>query len=124
MTSGFPSSSTEASVQANIVSVGYANYSLPGNPFTSGARISLKATTACCTSDYLTGNYPSGNEVGADAVTSSSSTTLKQDATWLVRPGLANSNCVSFQTANGSGDYIRHGLAAESGSLGGPGLVI
>ena len=108
MTSGYPSSSTEASVQANIVSVGYANYTLPSNPFTSGTKVSLKATTPCCTSDYLTGNYPSGDEVGADAVTSSSSTTLKEDATWIVRPGLANSNCISFETNNGSGDYIRH----------------
>ena len=108
MTTGYPSSSTEASVQANIVAAGYANYSLPSNPFTSGTKVSLKATTPCCTSDYLTGNYPSGNEVGADAVTSSSSTTLKEDATWIVRPGLANSNCISFETNNGSGDYIRH----------------
>ena len=108
LTSGYPSSSTEASVQANIVSVGYANYTLPSNPFTSGTKVSLKATTPCCTSDYLTGNYPSGDEVGADAVTSSSSTTLKEDATWIVRPGLANSNCISFETNNGSGDYIRH----------------
>jgi hypothetical protein len=108
MTSGYPSSSTEASVQANIVAVGYANYTLPSNPFTSGTKVSLKATTPCCTSDYLTGNYPSSDEVGADAVTSSSSTTLKEDATWIVRPGLANSNCVSFETNNGSGDYIRH----------------
>jgi hypothetical protein len=108
LTSGYPSSSTEASVQANIVSVGYANYALPSNPFTSGTKVSLKATTPCCTSDYLTGNYPSGDEVGADAVTSSSSTTLKEDATWIVRPGLANSNCISFETNNGSGDYIRH----------------
>jgi hypothetical protein len=108
MTSGEPSASTEASVQANIVSVGYANFTLPSNPFTSGAKISLKATTPCCTSDYLTGNFPSGNEVGADAVTSSSSLTLREDATWLIRPGLANSNCISFQTNNGSGDYIRH----------------
>src|ERR1700722_12869897 len=90
MTSGYPSAATEASVQANIVSVGYANYTLPSNPFTSGARISLKATTPCCTSDYLTGNNPSGDEVGLVAVTSSSSTTIKQDATWIAEPGLAN----------------------------------
>ena len=108
MTSGYPSPGTEASVQANIVAVGYANYTLPSNPFTPGTKVSLKATTPCCTSDYLTGNYPSSDEVGADAVTSSSSTTLKEDATWIVEPGLANSNCVSFETNNGSGDYIRH----------------
>src|ERR1700684_4541938 len=63
MTSGYPSASTEAAVQANIVSVGYANYTLPSNPFTTGAEISLQATTPCCTGDYLTGNT-SGNVVG------------------------------------------------------------
>ncbi|HXT94649.1 MAG TPA: AbfB domain-containing protein, partial [Trebonia sp.] len=51
----------------------------------------------------------------------SSSTTLKEDATWIVRPGLANSNCISFETNNGSGDYIRHSgfqlhLQANDGS--------
>jgi hypothetical protein len=107
MTSGEPSAATEASVQANIVSVGYANYTLPSNPFTSGKEISLQATTPCCTGDYLTGNT-SADDVGIEAVTSSSSSTLKADATWIVEPGLANSNCVSFESANGSGDYIRH----------------
>ena len=107
MTSGYPSSSTEAAVQANIVSVGYANYALSGNPFTAGAEISLNATTPCCTGDYLTGDT-SGDEVGIASVTSSSSSTLKADATWIVEPGLANSSCVSFESANGSGDYIRH----------------
>jgi hypothetical protein len=33
---------------------------------------------------------------------------VKADATWIVEPGLANSSCVSFESANGSGDYIRH----------------
>jgi non-reducing end alpha-L-arabinofuranosidase len=107
MTSGYPSASTEAAVQANIVSAGYANYTLPSNPFTTGKNISLQATTPCCTGDYLTGNT-SGNEVGAASVTSSSSSTVKADATWTVEPGLANSSCVSFKSANGSGDYIRH----------------
>ncbi len=41
-------------------------------------------------------------------MTSSSSATLKADATWIVEPGLANSSCVSFESANGSGDFIRH----------------
>jgi hypothetical protein len=106
MTSGYPTAATEASVQANIVSVGYANYST--NPFTTGEEVSLQATTPCCTSDYLTGDYPSSDEVGIDAVTSSSSSTVKEDATWIAEPGLANSSCVSFKSANGSGDYIRH----------------
>jgi len=46
--------------------------------------------------------------VGITSVTSSSSSTLKANATWIVEPGLANSSCISFKTDNGSGDYIRH----------------
>ena len=42
------------------------------------------------------------------AVTSSSSSTVKANATWIVEPGLANSNCVSFESANESGEYLRH----------------
>jgi hypothetical protein len=107
MTAGYPTDAADNSVQTNVVSVGYANFTLPGNPFTTGARISLRATTACCTGDYLTGNT-SGNDVGIASVTSSSSATLKANATWIVEPGLANSSCVSFESANGSGDFIRH----------------
>jgi hypothetical protein len=105
MTSGYPTAAAEAAVQANIVSAGYSTYST--NPFTTGEEVSLQATTPCCTGDYLTGDT-SGDDVGIEAVTSSSSSTLKEDATWIVEPGLANSSCVSFESANGSGDYIRH----------------
>jgi non-reducing end alpha-L-arabinofuranosidase len=107
MTSGYPTAATEAAVQANIVAAGYTAYTLPSNPFTSGAVVSLQATTPCCTGDYLTGDT-SGDDVGIEAVTSSSSSTVKEDATWIVEPGLANSSCVSFKSDNGSGDYIRH----------------
>jgi hypothetical protein len=107
LTSGYPTAATEAAVQANIVAAGYSAYTLPSNPFTSGKEISLNATTPCCTGDYLTGDT-SGDDVGIVSVTSSSSSTLKADATWIVEPGLANSSCVSFESANGSGDYIRH----------------
>jgi hypothetical protein len=94
MTSGYPSAAAEASVQANIVSVGYANYTLPSNPFTSGKQISLQATTPCCTGDYLAGDYPSSDEVGADAVTSSSSST--------VRPTRPGSSSPAWPTATAS----------------------
>jgi hypothetical protein len=107
LTSGYPTASTEAAVQANIVGAAYSAYTLPSNPFTTGKDISLQATTACCTGDYLTGDT-SGDDVGIESVTSSSSSTVKADATWIVEPGLANSSCVSFESANGSGDYIRH----------------
>ncbi len=106
MTSGYPSDSTENSVQANIVAAGYATAAV-STPFTPGARVSLQATTACCTSDYLQ-HDASDSTVVIGAVTSSSSSTVKGDATWVVRAGLANSSCISFESANVSGSYLRH----------------
>jgi hypothetical protein len=105
MTSGYPSDATENSVQANIVAAQYTTFTLSG--MTAGSRISLRATTACCTGDYLRHN-DGDTKVVIPAVSSSSSATLKGDATWIVRPGLANSSCVSFESANKSGQYLRH----------------
>lgn len=42
-----------------------------------------RATTPCCTGDYLTGNT-SGNDVGIESVTASSSATVKADTTGAV----------------------------------------
>jgi hypothetical protein len=104
MVKGYPSDATDAAVQANIAAAGYATIT---TPFTSGARLSLQATTSCCTSDYLQ-HDASDNKVVIAAVTSSSSSTAKADATWIVEPGLADSSCISFQSANQSGQYLRH----------------
>jgi non-reducing end alpha-L-arabinofuranosidase len=105
MTSGYPSDATENSVQANVVAAGYTASS--STPFTSGARVSIQATTACCTADYLT-HDDSDTKVVLTNVTASSSATLKGDATWIVHAGLGNSACVSFESANKAGFYIRH----------------
>jgi hypothetical protein len=105
LTSGYPSSSTESSVQANIVSAGYSESN--STPFKSGATVSIQATTACCTADYIT-HDDSDTKVVLDTITSSSSSTLKGDATWIVTTGLANSACVSFESENKSGYYLRH----------------
>jgi hypothetical protein len=108
MTSGYPTDATENSVQANIVAAGYAATTGGGGaPFTPGARMSLQATTACCTADYLQHNA-ADNKVIIAAVTSGSSATDKADATWVVRAGLASSSCISFESANVSGSYLRH----------------
>jgi hypothetical protein len=121
MTSGYPSDATENAVQANIASVGYANSSgSGGGGLTPGQRLSLRATTACCTSDYIRHDDADTNVV-ISAISSSSSATDKADATWIVRAGLANSSCVSFESANRSGQYLRHQnfqlhLAASDGS--------
>jgi hypothetical protein len=105
MTSGYPSDATENSVQSSIVSVGYTQSS--STPFTAGSTVSIQATTSGYTGYYLT-HDDSDTKVVMDAITSSSSSTLKGDATWLVVAGLANSQCVSFESQNKSGYYIRH----------------
>ncbi|MEV5880033.1 alpha-L-arabinofuranosidase B [Streptomyces sp. NPDC052101] len=103
MVKGYPSDATDAAVQANIAAVGYVT----GTALTPGARVSLQATTSCCTSDYLQ-HDTSVDKVVIAPVNSSSSTTDEADATWIVRPGLANSNCISLESANASGSYLRH----------------
>ncbi|WP_329461406.1 alpha-L-arabinofuranosidase B [Streptomyces sp. NBC_01431] len=105
MVKGYPSDATDAAVQANIAAAGYASGT--ATPFTPGARLSLQATTACCTTDYLRHDM-SDDKVAIGAVTTGSSSTDKADATWIVRSGLANSNCVSFEAANAPGRYLRH----------------
>jgi hypothetical protein len=107
MTSGYPSDATENAVQATINSVGYSTSSSGANPITPGARISLQATTGCCTSDYVRHDDADANVV-ISPISSSSSATDKADATWTVRAGLSNSSCVSFESANSSGQYLRH----------------
>ena len=106
MTAGLPSEATDAAVQAGIVAAGYAAHPASSSPAV-GSRISLNATTACCTGDYLT--HDAGDtKVVISPVTSASSTATKSDATWIVRAGLANSSCISFESANESGQYLRH----------------
>ena len=102
MVKGYPSDATAAAVQANITAAGYSTGVL-----TPGSRISLQATTACCTSDYLR-HDDTDTKVVISAVDSASSATTKADATWIVRAGLADSNCLSFESANASGQFLRH----------------
>ncbi|MFE9425992.1 alpha-L-arabinofuranosidase B [Kitasatospora sp. NPDC006697] len=106
MVKGYPSDATDAAVQANIAAAGYSTST--GTPsLTPGSRVSLRATTACCTSDYLR-HDDSDSKVVISPITASSSATDKGDASWLVRPGLADSSCLSFESANAPGSYLRH----------------
>jgi hypothetical protein len=102
MVQGYPSDATDAAVQADIAAAGYSTGS-----FAPGARVSLQATTACCTSDYLS-HDDADSKVVISAITSASTATAKADATWIVRPGLANAGCVSLESADASGRYLRH----------------
>jgi non-reducing end alpha-L-arabinofuranosidase len=69
--------------------------------------ISIQATTACCTSSYI--QHDDGdNRVVLAQITSGSSTADKADATWIVQPGLSDSSCISFESANDSGQYLKY----------------
>ena len=103
MTAGYPTDATENAVQADITTADYATTT----PFVPGARISIKATTACCTSDYIQ-HDASDDKVVIAPVTSASSATDQADSTWIVEPGLADSSCVSFESANVAREYLRH----------------
>ncbi|GAB7355649.1 hypothetical protein MBLNU459_g6364t1 [Dothideomycetes sp. NU459] len=105
MTTGYPSDATEASVQANIVAAKYATTSLNTAALTVGSKISLRVTTAGYNTRYIA---HTGATVNTQVVTSSSSTALKQEASWTVRTGLGNSGCYSFESVDTPGSYIRH----------------
>ncbi|KAJ7819931.1 glycoside hydrolase family 54 protein [Mycena olivaceomarginata] len=106
MTSGYPSDATENSVQANIVAARYATTSLTSGPaVTVGSTVSLRATTACCTTRFLA---HTGTTVNTQVVSSTSTSALKLSASWTVVAGLANSACVSFESRDTPGSFIRH----------------
>ncbi|KAK3307683.1 fungal alpha-L-arabinofuranosidase [Chaetomium strumarium] len=124
MTSGYPSDATENAVQADIAAAKYATTPLTSGPaLTIGSSISLRVTTSGYTDRYIAHN--SSNGIVTEAVSSSSSTTLKQQATWIVRSALngsgGNSGCVSLESRDVAGRYMRHynfvlQLAADDGT--------
>jgi non-reducing end alpha-L-arabinofuranosidase len=105
MTAGFPTDSTENAVQSNIVAVGYGAPTGLSGTLTPGSEISLQATTPCCTGDYI--RNQNGTAV-ITPITSRSAEQDKGDSTWIVRRGLADNSCVSFESRNNPGDFLRH----------------
>ncbi|KAF5689975.1 alpha-n-arabinofuranosidase B [Fusarium denticulatum] len=106
VTSGYPSDATENSVQANIVAAKYATTSLTsGTALSVGSSVTLKVTTSGYTDRVLA---HSSSNVNTQVISSSSSSALKKSASWTVRTGLANSGCVSFESNDTPGSYIRH----------------
>jgi non-reducing end alpha-L-arabinofuranosidase len=104
MTSGYPSDATENAVQANITAAAYSVGS--GNSgLTPGSTVSLRATTAGYTDRYI---HHTGSTVDTAVVSGSSSATEKGNSSWIVRAGLSNGSCVSFESKNTPGQYLRH----------------
>ncbi|KAJ7635071.1 Arabinosidase B [Roridomyces roridus] len=107
MTSGFPSDETENSVQANIGAAGYAAAPMTSGPSTLsvGSAVSFRATTACCTNRYIA---HTGTMVNTQIITPSNSSATRLSASWNVVAGLGNNACVSFESRDTPGNYIRH----------------
>jgi len=106
MTAGVPSDAAENSVQANIVSVGYGAPSpVAAGTLNPGSTMALHATTAGFNTRYV--RHQNNNAV-TSVISSASSATDKGDGSWIVRRGLANNSCVSFESRNFPGDFLRH----------------
>ncbi|MFD8739381.1 alpha-L-arabinofuranosidase B [Streptomyces sp. NPDC059618] len=105
MTSGIPTDAADGLVQSNIVSVGYGGPTGSTGSLAAGSEISLRATTACCTADYI---RHQNDAAVVSAVTSASPALDRGDATWIVRKGLADGSCWSFESRNYPGDFLRH----------------
>jgi len=115
MTGGYPTDASENDVQANIVNVGYdvvTPNSTTAGTLVAGAEISIQATSTGYTNYYLRhegsdGAYGYGAII-ASQLSSSSATSDLGDATWVVRTGLADPTCFSFEARNHPGEFIRH----------------
>ncbi|EPX65383.1 Beta-galactosidase [Cystobacter fuscus DSM 2262] len=70
-----------------------------------GAFQSIQVTTPNYTNRYLR-HYDSLGHT--EVVDGNSNATLKQDATFKLVPGLAESSCYSFESRNFPGSYLRH----------------
>ncbi|WP_443051606.1 AbfB domain-containing protein [Streptomyces sp. NBC_00234] len=68
-------------------------------------RRSLRVTTWGHTTRYL---RHADSLAFTEVVDSGSSAQLKQDATYTVRRGLADSSCYSFESVNYPGQFLRH----------------
>ncbi len=66
---------------------------------------SLRAVTPGVTNRYL---RHQNSLAFTEVVDANSNATLKADASWKVVAGLADANCVSFQSANFPNQYLRH----------------
>ncbi|OAA69368.1 glycoside hydrolase family 54 protein [Akanthomyces lecanii RCEF 1005] len=106
MTSGYPSDDTEALVQSNIAAAKYAVTALTSGPALAvGSTVSLQATTAGFTARFIVHN---GSAIVSEVVSSSSTAALKGRGSWVVRTGLGNAGCFSFEASDTPGSYMRH----------------
>ncbi|WP_213013353.1 AbfB domain-containing protein, partial [Paractinoplanes toevensis] len=76
-----------------------------GADLTVGANRSFRVTTAGYDTRYLRHR---DSLARTDVITTGSSLTDRQDATFTVRTGLADNSCYTFESVNYPGRYLRH----------------
>lgn len=119
MTVGYPSDATQNAVQANIVSAAYSTGSaskLKARAFTTDSTVSLVAAAADATrrgiearrdveARYIT---HTGAAVHTELLSSTTSDESRlRAASWIVRPGLGNAACYSFESVDEPGRFLR-----------------
>jgi hypothetical protein len=108
MTMGIPTDAADDAVQANIVAVGYGGPTGIVGTLKPGSEISLQSRAPCCGTSYVSHGGLAADTTSIVAISPASSTTELQNATWIVRRGLADSSCISFEARTFPGDYLRH----------------
>lgn len=76
-----------------------------GADLPEGAARSFNVTTAGYTDRYL---RHAGSDVRTDVINAGSPEADRQDATFIVRAGLADNSCYSFESRNQPGSFLRH----------------
>jgi hypothetical protein len=107
MTAGLPSDAADNAVQANIVSVGYGGPTGLAGTLTTNAEVSLQSRTPCC-GNYFISHQGSASNSTVIAPVKTTDPIERADATWVIRPGLAQQFCLSFESRNRPGEYLRH----------------
>jgi len=90
---------------ANLALIDASRNPPPRATLPTGAYASLRVTTPGYTNRYV--RHKDG-AVFTEVVDGNSSSLLKNDATWKIVPGLADSSCYSFESRNYPGEYLRH----------------
>lgn len=102
MTAGEPSAAAYDAVQANIVA---AEYETTEGTLVPGSAMSLRSTTDCCSDWFI--SAPDG-EAEILPMSEQSHDQYMNGATYLVREGLADDSCISFESRHRPNEYLRH----------------
>src|SRR5437762_2823221 len=108
MVTGYPSDATKDAVQANIVTAKYGTTTTTsGRAIIAGSSISLvltssvdSARTRRSVDDSIRLLSHTGSGIHTKLVSSTSSTSHMQSATWIVHTGLGNNACYSLEASN------------------------